>query len=106
MQAREKHLDWLEGALSEARALADPITSHNAAGMDAITVQQILDILEVRTYWSSVDAAKYASAQTCRLPVAGAVCIFLASLVTSRLPAVLLCCQVQPWMLSSLPDAS
>ena len=47
MQAREKHLDWLESALSEIRAMAEPVTAHNGAGMDPDTLQQHLDILRV-----------------------------------------------------------
>ena len=47
MQAREKHLDWLESALSEIRAMAEPVTAHEGAGMDPDTLRQHLDIVQV-----------------------------------------------------------
>lgn len=49
MQARDKHLDWLEGAMSEVKQLAEPITAHNGMGMveDLDAVRQHLDIILV-----------------------------------------------------------
>ena len=41
MQARERHLDWLDSALSEVRAMASRISDHSTDG------QEHLDIVEV-----------------------------------------------------------
>ncbi|KAK9804076.1 hypothetical protein WJX73_003050 [Symbiochloris irregularis] len=42
--AREKHLDWLEGAMVEVRAIAEDVTGHSAA-MTPDNVQQVLDVV-------------------------------------------------------------